>query len=505
VSVIEADFGAVSVASSTPVPLGEDFLARFGRRAVSARDLDAFIEAEPGEAIVRWFGEEAGRRLDVGTLRRVDRVVAAIDAALSEQVNAIMADARFQALEAAWRGVAWLAEGLNAEGMARIRLLDARWAEIVRDFERSPDVEHSAMFDIVYNQEFDMPGGVPFSLMLGLYAVQHRPSRDHPSDDVAALRLLSQVAASAFVPLVLDAAPALFGVDSFGELAMRQSLAADFRQPDYLRLQSLQQEPDTRFLGIAAPRIRLRGAWRGRSAGDVGFRYEADDRDMLWGPAAFALGHICLRAFNDHRWLAATRGLVRDQLEAGIVATLPIVDFETDAPGKMVKPPVEVHLSEALDREMADAGFIAIRRVKTTPWLAIHNMPSLHRPSRVQGSDAARVNDRLGAMLNYILCVARFAHYIKVIGREWIGSFHSADECQNRLQRWLNGFTSGGENLSYETKARYPLQEGRVTVRDVPGEPGSYECQVALKPHFQLDQITSEFHLVTIVQEARAA
>jgi type VI secretion system protein ImpD len=341
-------------------------------------------------------------------------------------------------------------------------------------------------------------------LLLGLYAVQHRPARGHPTDDVGALRMLAQVAAAAFVPTLLDAAPALVGVDAFGELDLKQGIAADWRQPDYGRFQSLQQEPDTRFLGLAAPRVRLRDAWRGRSVGDCGFRYEHDGR-VLWGPAVFALGHVCLRAFNDHRWLAAIRGIVRDQLDAGVIATLPGVDWQTDAPGKAVKPPIEVHVSDALDRELSEAGIIVLRRVKDTPWLAVHTMPSLHRPARIHRSEAARANERLGAMLNYILCVARFAHHIKVIGREWIGSFHSADECEARLQRWLNRFTSGGEDLSYEIKARYPLQEGRISVRDVPGKPGSYECSVALKPHFQLDQVTSEFHLVTVVQEARAA
>ncbi|MBD8547684.1 type VI secretion system contractile sheath large subunit [Sphingomonas sp. CFBP 8760] len=460
------------------------------------------VPLPPPDAAPDPADEAAARR---ALRRRIDRAVAAIDTMLSVQVDAILAHPRFAALEAAWRGIAWLVQGLGADGLSRLRLFDARWAELVRDFERSVDVEHSALFDIVYNQEFDMPGGVPFSMILALYAVQHRPSRDHPGDDVGALRMLTQVAAAAFAPIVMDGAPGLFGLDGFAELDRRQSIAADFRQPDYLRLHSLQQLPDSRFLGLVVPRVRLRGSWRGRSAGDIGFRYDADDRQVLWGPGALAFGDICLRAFRDHRWLAAIRGTVRDRLEGGVVATLPPVDFATDAPGKILKPPVEVHVSETIDRELAEAGFIAIRRVKDTPFLAIHNMPSLHRPARVFGSEVARVNERLGTMLNYILCVARFAHYIKVIGREWIGSFQSATECEVRLQRWLNDYTSGGDDMDYDAKARFPLREGRITVADIAGKPGAYECRVALKPHFQLDQVVSEFHLVTTIQEPRAA
>ena len=469
-----------------------------------------FTDLGGGEAIVpapparpSHPADEAAARRSVR--RRIDRAIAMIDLMISAQVDMILAHPRFAALEAAWRGVAWLVDGLGADGLSRLRLFDARWAELVRDFERSVDVEQCALFDIIYNQEFDMPGGVPFSMILALYAVQHRPSRQHPDDDVGALRMLAQVAAAAFAPIVIDGAPGLFGLDSLAELDRRQSIAADFRQPDYLRLQSLQQMPDARFLGLVVPRVRLRGSWRGRSAGDVGFRYDADDRQILWGPGALAFGDICLRAFRDHRWLAAIRGTVRDRLEGGIVATLPPVDFATDASGKILKPPVEVHVSETIDRELADAGFIAIRRVKDTPFLAIHNMPSLHRSARTFGSEVARVNDRLGTMLNYILCVARFAHYLKVIGREWIGSFQSATECEVRLQRWLNDYTSSGDDMDYDAKARFPLREGRITVVDVAGRPGAYECRVALKPHFQLDQIVSEFHLVTTIQEPRAA
>jgi type VI secretion system protein ImpD len=437
--------------------------------------------------------------------RRIDRAIATIDAALSEQLNRILAHPRFAALESAWRGVAWLAQEVGADGMTRIRLLDARWPEIARDLERAVDVDHSALFDHLYSQEYDMPGGVPFSLLLGLYAIRHRPSRTAPVDDIAVLRLLSRVAAAAFVPVILDAAPALFGIDDMADLDLRQSLVPGFRQEEYLRLQSFQQSPDARFVGIVAPRIRLRGPWAGRAVARCGFRYEPDPRNVLWGPGAFAFGHICLHAFNDYRWLAAIRGTVRDHLGAGVVATLPVADFATDAPGKIVRFPLEVHVSETLDREMADAGFLCLRRVKGTPWIAIHNMPSLHRPAGAYATEIARTNERLGAMLNYILCVSRFAHYIKIIGREWIGAFHSADECERRLQRWLNGFTSAGDDLSFETKARYPLQEARIAVRDVVGKPGSYECQVALKPHFQLDQAISEFHLVTIIQEPRGA
>jgi type VI secretion system protein ImpD len=481
--------------------LGDTVLQSLAQGTIDSSALDRFLALTDEEALAAWVGDTPPGQARA----QIDYAIAAIDSLLSEQINAIIAHPRFAALESAWRGVRWLAMGLGIDDMSRIRLLDARWHEIGRDFERAPEFDKSALFDLVYSQEFDMPGGVPFSMLIGLYDVQHRPTRGRKTDDVEILRHLAAVGAAAFAPIILDAAPGLFGVDNFGDMDLRQTLAADFRNPAYMRLRSFQDRPDARFIGVVAPRIRLRGPWRGRQVGDCGFRYEPDERQSLWGAGGLAIGHVVLRAFNDYRWPASVRGLVRDELTAGLVATLPVVDFETDAPGKIVKFPVEVQLSEGLDRELAEAGFISVRRVKDTPYLAIHNMPSLHKPTTTYDTEIARTNQQLGTMLNYILCVSRFAHYIKIIGREWIGALKSADEIEQRLQRWLNQYISSGNDVSFEQKARYPLQEARIAVRELPGTPGSYECGVALKPHFQLDQAISEFHLVTIMKEPGAA
>ncbi|WP_174279760.1 type VI secretion system contractile sheath large subunit [Sphingomonas bacterium] len=460
--------------------------------------LDPLLAPGGGQDWSDWFDGAPSRTA-------ADRLIARIDQALSEQVDAILAHPRFAALEAAWRGVRWLTSGLDVDGASRIRVLDARWTEVARDFDRAAEFDRSALFDLLYAQEFDMPGGVPFSLLVGLYAVQHRPARGHPTDDVEVLRHLSQACAAAFAPIVVDAAPGLFGVDRLAEMDLRQTLAADFRNPAYTRLRGFQARPDSRFVGIATPPIRLRGPRRGRQAGDCGWAYEADEHGSLWGGAALAVAHVALRAFNDYRWPATVRGLVRDELTAGLVATLPLLDVETDAPKKFVKPPLEVQLSETLDRELADAGVICVRRVKDTPYLAIHNLPSAHKPTTIFDTEVARTNQQLGTMLNYILCVSRFAHYLKVIGREWIGSAKSAEECETRLQRWIGRYVSSGTDLTFEQKARYPLQEGRISVAAMPGSPGSYQCQVALKPHFQLDQAISEFHLTTVLRDPGAA
>lgn len=469
--------------------------------------LDAFLAAGTiGEAVQLWFGDEAAAQpRDAGHLRRmIDRELADLDEILSLYCNAILHHPRFVALEAAWRGAYWLTGSLSADGLTVLRLLDARWTELTRDLERAADFDQSALFDMVYNQEFGMPGGVPYSLIVGLYEVQHRATRDHTTDDVAALRRLSAVAASAFSPIVLGVAPAMLGVEGFGELERRASVAALFRGAEYSRFNSFRALSDSRFIGLVCPRVLLRAPYRGREVGDCGFRFVESvsnhGEDQVWGVGALALAQICLRAFNDYRWLAAIRGTIQDELAGGVVVDLPTPDFETDAPMTLRKFPLEVNLTETLERDLSDAGFITIRRCKDTPYVAVSNLPSAHRAKGAYLTEIARINEQLGAMLNYVLCVARFAHYIKIMAREWIGSYKSAQECEQRLSAWLERYCSTGDDMSYEMRARYPLQSSLVKVQAVVGQPGSFECTVHLKPHLQLDQAISEFQLVTIVQ-----
>ena len=468
-------------------------------------ELDAFLTAEAAAALAAWFGPGRLKGADAARVRRMlDRDIAEIDDVLARSCDAVLHHPRFQALEAAWRGVAWLASGLGGDGMSQLRLLDCRWLELVRDLERAPEFDQSTLFHLVYDEEFGMPGGVPYALLVGLYEIAHRPARGRPSDDVTALRALSRVCAAAFTPIIMGAAPAMFAAERFGDLELRQSLSATLSDAEHRRLQSFAQSSDARFVALAAPRILLRTPYTGREAGDCGFRYAERVRgggeDELWGSAALAVAHVCLRAFNDHGWLASIRGTVTDELGGGVVAELPAPAFATDAPETALKFPLEINLSATLERDLGEAGLICLKRCKDTPYLAFYNLPTLHRPQRTYATEIARTNAQLGAMLNYVLCISRFAHYLKVIGREWIGSMKTAEECEIKLQTWLSGFCSAGERLSYDMKARYPLQEARIRVRETPDRPGAYECTVHLKPHFQLDQAVSEFQLTTTVQ-----
>ncbi len=489
----------------TVAPLRARLFALLGEPEGEAGEWEAFVSGDAAAGLTAWFGRDRlVRGMTAEAIRlAIDRDIAEIDDKLSGACDAILHHPRLQALEAGWRGIHWLTSALGSDGQTRLRLLDCRWAELARDLERAADFDQSALFDLVYNQEYGMPGGAPFAMLIGLYEIQHRPSRDHATDDVAVLRRLSATAAAAFSPIILGVKPSWIGAEGWGDLDRRAELASLLRAAEYRRYHAFRATPDARFIALVCSRILLRAPYRGRDAGDCGFRYRetvARAEDQVWGVGALAIAHIALRAFNDYRWLAAIRGLVQDELAAGLVVDLPAPDFETDAPGVIQRFPLELNPTEALERDLAEAGMIALRRCKDTPFAYVGVLPTAHRPSGAFPNEIARVNEQLGAMLNYVFCVSRFAHYIKVIAREWIGSFQNADDLERRLSAWLSNYCSVGEDLSFEMRARYPLEAAQVRVRPMPGQPGNFECVAQLKPHLQLDQAISEFQLVTLVQ-----
>jgi type VI secretion system protein ImpD len=495
-----------------PDAAAENGGVRSGLRADGAGGLDAWLATpEPAVALARWFGSEFARLSGDrrALLAALDRDVAAIDALISDQVNAILHARPFQALEARWRGLLSLTEAAAQSPRTKVRALSASWAELVRDLSRAADFDQSELFNKVYNAEFGMPGGEPFGLIIGDYEVQHRPSPDHPMDDVSALKALSAVAAASFSPIILGASPRILQVASFRDLGRPIDIRAIFRQPEYQRWLTLRRGEDMRFIGLTAPRVLMRLPYQRDLQRIDGFNFREETHALtgagyLWGSAAFAFGAIVIRAFAESGWFADLRGAPRDEIRGGLVTNLPAPSFATDARGVALKPSLECVLSDAHEKDLADLGFIALRDMPFTSFSVFYGNASLQDPVAYDRA-AAQANSKLSSMLQYVLCVSRFAHYIKVLGRDRMGSLMTAEECEAFLQRWLTGYCEGSDNATHDAKARFPLREGRVDVREAAGKPGSYACAIFLRPHFQLDDIATGFRLVTELAPKRAA
>ena len=446
-------------------------------------------------------GGRSGRRDPDAIKALIDRLIAAIDRRLSDQVNQILHHKQFQRLEASWRGLQYLTDTAAPMPRLKIKLLDVSWRELCRDVERAIDFDQSQLFDRIYNDEFGSPGGEPFGLMIGDYYVAHRPSAEHPTDDVGALKAIAGIAAAAFCPFITSCAPALLGLERFDDLGSGVDLGSAFEGPEFLRWRGLRDQEDTRFIGLAVPRVLMRRPYRDNPYRLDGFRFHEQVAGRhadayLWGNASFAFAAVAMRAFDRFGWFADLRGVPEDFDGGGLVPDLTIDRFTTDRWGVADKPSVDVLLSDRQEKQLSELGFVPLSKASYVSACVFYSNQSLHWP-KVYDRAAPSANARLSAMIQYVLCASRFAHYIKVIGRDKVGSFATAGEFEDYLRRWLQAYCVANDDAPQTIKARYPLREADVQVRDITGRPGSFGCTVHLKPHFQLDEVSTAFRLVT--------
>jgi type VI secretion system protein ImpD len=468
--------------------------------------LQAFVDERSWvRSLYLWLqpGLHAHDRWDQARIRGVlDRDIAQIDQMLTRQVNAILHHPSFRRLEAAWHGIRYLALLSDDIEDVKVRILQISWSELCRDLERAIEFDQSSIFQKIYSDEFGMPGGRPFGLLIGDYEVMHRRTDGHATDDVAALKGMSQVAAAAFAPFIVGVAPAMLGLDSFRDLAMPVDLAAIFRSPDYVRWKSFRENDDARFIGLTLPRVLMRVPYRDDGSRTDGFRFQENIEDpggeaCVWGPAVYAFASIVMRAFASSGWFADLRGARQtNPPSGGLVVDLPVPWFETDRPRFAGKFSTDVAITDRLEKEFSDLGFIPLMKAQYTDYCVFYSNQSVQAHKNYQ-TQVATINARLSTMLQYMLCVSRFAHYLKVLARDRVGSFATPEECQVFLQNWLRGYCNNNVTVTADVMARYPLREGSVQVRETPGRPGIYQCTILLRPHSQVDQIVSEFKLVT--------
>jgi type VI secretion system ImpC/EvpB family protein len=491
----------LSVGLREPVLSG----AFFGPHHATAERVAAFGFLPPAVALADWFGPAAALRLaaDPEACRAgLDRDIAAIDALIGTQLDAVLHHQRLRRFEGSWRGLAWLVAGLDPAGRVKVKLLSISWLALCRDLDRAVEFDQSQVFRKVYDEEFGAAGGEPYGLLVIDHEVRHRPYPGAPTDDVSTLTRLAGVAAAAFVPTVLAASPALLQVEEFADLAMAVDVSDPFRGPEFARWRGLSSREDMRFIGVTLPRVLARPPWEDDPARVDGFRYAEyapEISSRVWMSAGYAFAAVVARAFVNHAWPADVRGSETDFVGAGLVTDLPIEPFRTDPDRVWVRPPLDLVLSDRLEASLVEAGLMPLSALPYSEEAVFTAVRSMQAPASFIGRTAvaANANARLSAQLNSMLCVSRFAHYIKIMGRELVGSFKTADEIEARLQKWLLGYVNSSLESGPEGRARFPLVAGRVSVHELPGRPGVFGCTMHLQPHFQLDDVAATFRLVT--------
>lgn len=425
--------------------------------------------------------------------------IAKIDELLSTQLNQIMHDPEFQKLEASWRGLYYLVMNTETSTMLKLRLLNVTKKELLSDLEKATEFDQSVLFKQVYEQEYGTFGGNPFSVLVGDFEFGRHPQ------DVAMLEKISNVAAAAHAPFIAEASPKLFDWDSFTEMGVPRDLAKGFETAELIKWRSFRDSEDSRYVTLVLPHILLRLPYGPDTVPVDGFDYveDVDGKDhskYLWGNAAYALGQRITNAFALYQWCAAIRGVEG----GGLVEGLPAHTFKTDEGDVALKCPTEIAITDRREKEMSDLGFVALCHRKGSDVAAFFGGQTTNKPKKYNTNDA-NANARISAQLPYMLAASRFAHYLKVIMRDKIGSFMSREDVARYLNTWIADYVLLNDNASQTDKASNPLREARVDVSDVPGKPGCYKAVVFIKPHFQLDELTASIRLVAELPPPAAA
>ncbi|MCO6051757.1 type VI secretion system contractile sheath large subunit [Mesorhizobium sp. RP14(2022)] len=430
---------------------------------------------------------------------RADRLVALIDDALSKQTSRIIQHPQFQSMEARWRGLALLLRASRNAPEVKIKILSIGWTEFSRAMERATEFDQSRLFELVYSQEFGMPGGEPFGMLVGDYEIGHLPDGEG-RDPVGTLSAVASVAAAAFCPFVAGASPRLLQIDNFAELSRLPDLSRLLLDNGLFRWKRLRAREDTRFVGLVAPRILLRGPYDPDTRLRIdGFRFRedttSDGSHLLWGNGAFAFASVAIRRFLQSGWFADLRGAPQDEEGGGLVSALAPFELGLESQGLSAQAPVEVRLTSLQEQQISELGLVPISTNYLSSTAVFNSNQSLHEPQNYANQHATQ-NARLSAMLQYVLCASRFAHYLKVILREEVGRLADRNSIQRKLDNWLSNYTLGNDDADADMRSRFPLRLAQVSVEELAGRAGAFACAVRLQPHFQLDDVATSFHLL---------
>ncbi len=434
-------------------------------------------------------------------IRTIEAIVAEIDKKLSQQLNLILHNQDFKKLEGTWRGLHHLVTNTETDETLKIRIFNISKKDLGRNLKKFKGTawDQSPLFKKMYEDEYGTPGGEPYGSLIGDYEFDHTPP------DVEILQGMGQIAAAAHSPFIAATAPTLMNMDSWQQLGDPRDLTKIFQTPEYAPWRSLRESEDSRFVALTMPRFLSRLPYGAKTSPVDDFDFEEDTEDAdhskyCWSNSAFAMGVNINRAFKLYGWCSRIRGVE----SGGMVEGLPCHTFPTDDGGVDMKCPTEIAITDRREAELAKNGLVPLSHWKNTDYAVFIGAQSLHKPAEYDDPDAT-ANDNLGSRLPYIFASCRFAHYLKCIVRDKIGSFKEREDMEKYLNNWIMNYVEPDpHNATEEAKARRPLAAAEVTVAEVEGNPGYYAAKFFLRPHYQLEGLTASLRLVSKLPSGKA-
>jgi type VI secretion system protein ImpC len=458
-----------------------------------AQELLAALTEEALKGTVTW---------DKDVTRSIQKGIDAIDEVLSKQLAAIMHSEEFQKMEGAWRGLHHLVMNSETSTTLKLKVLNVSKRELFKDMDRAVEFDQSALFKKLYENEFGTPGGEPYGAMIGDYEFTNHP------EDVDLLGKVSNVAAAAFCPFISAAAPGLMGLQSYEDLARPRDLAKIFDAVEYTQWRSFRDSEDARYVSLVMPRVlsRLPYGRNTKPIEEFGFEEVESDRggkskpvpheNYAWMNAAYVMGTRLTDAFAKYGFCTAIRGAEG----GGKVEGLPAHVFTSDDGDSDLKCPTEIGITDRREAELSGLGFLPLCHYKNTDYSVFFGAQSAQKPKKYDNPDAT-ANAAISARLPYIMASSRFAHFLKVIARDKIGAFMEIEDCQSFLEQWIAQYVSADTKPSADVKARYPLREAKVEVREIPGAPGSYNAVAWLRPWLQMEELTTSLRMVAKIPQ----
>ena len=435
-------------------------------------------------------------RWDRNIIKTLTNAISEIDEAISKQLIKIMHHADFKKIEGSWRGIDHLIKNTSTSTELKIKLIDISKKDLKKDFEKSGEFDQSTLFKKIYEYEFGMPGGEPYGVLLGDYEFSNHPA------DISLLQDISGVAAAAFCPFISSANPALFGFNHWTDLKRPRDLEKIFDSVEYAQWKSFRDSDDARFVSLTLPRVLARLPYGEKTQPISEFSFEetlSDTRESLemehqhycWMNACYTIGEKLTTAFRDHGWCTAIRGAEG----GGKIENLPVHIYKSESGDTDMKCPTEVGITDRREAELSKLGFMPVCHYKNTDYAVLFGAETTQKAKHYDTPEAT-ANAAISARLPYLMATSRFAHYLKVMARDKIGSFMETEDVEAWLNRWILQYVNANPQSKQNLKSKYPLAEAKIKVEPIPGKPGCYQAVAWLKPWLQLEELTTSMRLV---------
>jgi type VI secretion system protein ImpC len=479
--------------STTTSILEQAVMATRQTERSQAEDLLRALTDEALKGTVTW---------DKNLIRTINSAIKAIDETISKQLATIMHQEKFKKLEGTWRGLEHLVMNSETSVSLKLKVLNVSKQTLLKDLSKAPEFDQSQLFKKLYENEFGTPGGEPYGALIGDYEFTNHP------DDLDTLTKISNVAAAAFCPFLSAASPELFGFNDWTNLSKPRDLEKIFDTVEYAKWRNLRESDDSRFVTLTMPRVLARLPYGAMTKPIEEFDFEEAPsaqtgkpgqlihKDYCWSNAAYVLGARITNAFSKYGWCTAIRGAEG----GGRVEGLPLHVFTSDDGDIDATCPTEIGITDRREAELSRLGFLPVCHYKNTDYAVFFGAQTIQKPQKYDRPEAT-ANAAISARLPYLMATSRFAHYLKVMGRDKIGSFMEVADVEAWLNRWINNYVNDNAGSGQEMKAKYPLAEAKIKVEAIPGKPGAYHAIAWLRPWLQLEELTTSLRLVANIPQ----